>query len=84
LTAGIVLMVVYTALIHLGVTLRLLPPTGQTLPLVSYGGSALAANLFGIGLLLQLSRHIERRPVEDNLASRGWNWWSHLSGTRAR
>jgi cell division protein FtsW len=84
LTAGIVLMVVYTAFIHLGVTLRLLPPTGQTLPFVSYGGSALAANLFGIGLLLQLSRHIERRPVEDDFVSRCWNWWSHLSGSRAR
>jgi cell division protein FtsW len=84
LTAGIVLAVVYTALIHLGVTLRLLPPTGQTLPFVSYGGSALAANLFGIGLLLQLSRHIERRPVEDDFVSRCWNRWTHLSRGRAR
>jgi len=84
LTAGIVLAVVCTALIHLGVALRLLPPTGQTLPFVSYGGSALAANLFGIGLLLQLSRYIERRPVEDDLVSRCWNRWTHLSRNRAR
>lgn len=84
LTAGIVLTVVYTALIHLGVTLKLLPPTGQTLPFVSYGGSALAANLFGIGLLLQLSRHIERRPVEDDFISRCWNRWTHLSRNRTR
>jgi cell division protein FtsW len=84
LTAGIVLTVVFTALIHLGVTLKLLPPTGQTLPFVSYGGSALAANLFGIGLLLQLSRYIERRPVEDDFVSRCWNRWTHLSRNRAR
>jgi cell division protein FtsW (lipid II flippase) len=83
LTAGLVLMIVYTAIVHLGVTLRLMPPTGQTLPLVSYGGSALAANM-RIGLVLQLSKHILRRPIEDDLVSRCWNRWAHLSGARAR
>jgi cell division protein FtsW len=84
LTAGIVLAIIYTALIHLGVTLRLLPPTGQTLPFVSYGASAVAANMFGVGMILKLSKEILRRPVENDLVSSCWNWWAHLSGARAR
>jgi cell division protein FtsW len=84
LMAGLVLMVVYNAVVHLFVALHLAPPTGQTLPFVSYGSSALAANMFGVGLLLRLSSQVMRRPVENDLVSRCWNWWAHLSGARAR
>jgi cell division protein FtsW (lipid II flippase) len=84
LTAGLVFMVIDTAIIHLGVTLHLLPPTGQTLPFVSYGGSALAANMLGVGIILQLSKQILRSPIENDMAGRGGNWWTHLSGARAR
>jgi cell division protein FtsW len=52
------------AIVHLFVALRLVPPTGQTLPLVSYGMSALAASMFGVGLLLSISKHLVRRPAE--------------------
>ncbi|MEO0107627.1 MAG: FtsW/RodA/SpoVE family cell cycle protein [candidate division WOR-3 bacterium] len=75
-TTGVTMMICYTALVHLGVNLWLLPPTGQTLPLVSFGGSAMAANLLGVGMLLRLSRQISRRPIEVDLASRFRNWWS--------
>lgn len=46
-------------LIVAGVT-RLLPITGVTLPLISYGGSSLVTNLIGLGLLLKLSRQRPR------------------------
>jgi cell division protein FtsW (lipid II flippase) len=32
-----------------------------TLPFVSYGGTSLVANLIGVGILLHLSTHAERR-----------------------
>ncbi len=44
------------AFIHIGVSARLLPPTGMTLPLVSYGGSSLMAMGIVFGMLLGLTR----------------------------
>jgi cell division protein FtsW len=43
------------------VVLGLLPTKGLTLPLVSYGGTSLITNLVGVGMVLHLSTHMERR-----------------------
>ncbi len=43
-------------LVHVGVSIGLLPPTGIPLPFVSYGGWSLCANLFSMGIILQISR----------------------------
>ena len=54
--AGITAWFLVQALINLGCVLRLLPIAGVPLPLVSYGGSALLANLAGVGVLLACAR----------------------------
>ncbi|OGP61786.1 MAG: cell division protein FtsW [Deltaproteobacteria bacterium RBG_13_47_9] len=61
LALGITLMISLQAVINMGVVLGLLPTKGLTLPLVSYGGTSLVANLIGVGILLRLSTHMERR-----------------------
>ena len=61
LALGITLMISLQAVINMGVVLGLLPTKGLTLPLVSYGGTSLIANLVGLGILLHLSTHAERR-----------------------
>ena len=61
LAMGITLMISLQAVINMGVVLGLLPTKGLTLPLVSYGGTSLIANLGGLGILLHLSTHMERR-----------------------
>ncbi len=61
LALGITLMVSLQALINMGVVLGLLPTKGLTLPFVSYGGTSLIANFIGLGILLRLSTHAERR-----------------------
>lgn len=54
---GITVWFMVQALINLAVVLRLLPIAGVPLPLVSYGGSALIANLLALGVLLSCARH---------------------------
>jgi len=61
LALGITLMISLQAVINMGVVLGLLPTKGLTLPLVSYGGTSLVANLVGVGVLLRLSTFTERR-----------------------
>jgi cell division protein FtsW len=61
LALGITLMISLQAVINMGVVLGLLPTKGLTLPLVSYGGTSLVTNLVGVGILLHLSTHRERR-----------------------
>jgi len=60
---GLSALIGLQAFIHIGVAARLLPPTGMTLPLVSYGGSSLLAMGIVCGMLLGLTRKdVERVP----------------------
>lgn len=61
LALGITLMIALQAVINMGVVLGLLPTKGLTLPFISYGGTSLVTNLVGVGILLHLSTHVERR-----------------------
>lgn len=51
---GVALWIGFQALISVGVNLGALPTKGLTLPLVSYGGSAILMNLVAIGLVLRI------------------------------
>ena len=56
LGAGIVIMIGLQAVINIGVSIGALPTKGLPLPFISYGGSALIANMLAVGLLLNISR----------------------------
>lgn len=56
LSIGVFAMFFWQIVINLGGVLGLMPLTGVTLPLMSYGGSAVVAVLLGIGLLQSISR----------------------------
>lgn len=58
LAVGIVTLIGSQTLINTGMTVGLLPITGMTLPMMSYGGSSLLATCLGLGLLV----NIELRP----------------------
>lgn len=70
LAAGLTVNFGVYILINLAVTMGLMPTTGLPLPFVSYGGSALLANLAAVGLLLSVSRHRKSGIVLTNRSGR--------------
>ena len=68
LGTGIVSLLALQAAVNIGVTTSLLPNKGLPLPFVSYGGSNLAACLFGIGLLLNIYRQGVLEPAKRKSA----------------
>lgn len=44
-------MIFFQAFVNIAVNLGVLPVTGLTLPLISYGGSSLWTTLLGLGLV---------------------------------
>lgn len=58
-------MGIQTALIVLG-SLGILPITGITFPLISYGGTAVAIDMAGIGILISLSRQKDYELERQN------------------
>ncbi len=59
---GLIALVALQAAVNIGVTTSLLPNKGLPLPFISYGGSNLAACLFGVGLLLNIYRQAVLEP----------------------
>tara|TARA_B110000444_G_scaffold190253_1_gene179802 strand:- start:169 stop:666 length:498 start_codon:yes stop_codon:yes gene_type:complete len=53
---GIVCLIIFQALIHIGVNIRLFPTTGMTLPFLSYGGSSIVGISILSGIILNLTK----------------------------
>lgn len=66
LAYGIGLLLSLQALVHIAVNIGLLPTTGLTLPLMSYGGSSLLSSMLAIGLLLAIDRQCCLRLRQPN------------------
>jgi cell division protein FtsW len=59
LAVGITSMVVVQALFNISVVLGMLPTKGIPLPFISYGGSSLFIMLASMGVLLNITQHVE-------------------------
>ena len=80
LASGVVLNVAVYVVANVGVATNLLPTTGIPLPFISYGGSAMLANLFAMGLLLNISAQVKRERSlhpTDNRYTRGRRFYGH-------
>lgn len=56
LAAGLGLLITCQAMLHILVQVNLLPETGQTLPLISRGGSSLMSMSIALGMIISISR----------------------------
>jgi len=63
LVIGISFLLVFQAMINMGVAVNLLPVTGQTLPFVSMGGTSFWFTCFGIGMVLSVSRSVPEKQT---------------------
>ncbi|MCE2656982.1 MAG: putative lipid II flippase FtsW [Rubrivivax sp.] len=64
---GVAMWFGFQAFIHMGVNLGVLPTKGLTLPLMSYGGSALLLNALAVALVLRVdmeNQQLMRRGVQ--------------------
>jgi cell division protein FtsW len=62
LVVGVGLPIVFQALINMAVAVELFPVTGQTLPLISSGGTSIWMTCLAIGIVLSASRKF--KPVD--------------------
>ena len=92
LATGITSLLTLQAILHTAVIVAAAPPTGVTLPFMSYGGSSLLTALGAAGILLNIhrrSRSSQQESVTGNFAYArfdigGWDWRSRLSGPGSR
>jgi len=55
--SGIAVWFAFQSFVNIGMTIGIMPITGLPLPFVSYGGSAIFADMIAIGLLQSVRRH---------------------------
>jgi len=64
LAIGITSMISVQAVMNVAVFTASMPATGVPLPFISYGGSHLVVMLFGAGMVLSVSRHVDESIPE--------------------
>ena len=62
---GIMLLIVLQAMINMGVSVGVFPVTGQTLPLVSKGGTSMIFMSVAFGIILAVSRAADEKEMAD-------------------
>jgi rod shape determining protein RodA len=64
IAAGILAMLMYQLLVNVGMTIGIMPITGVTLPLMSYGGASYLTTFIALGLLQSI--HIQARIAQGS------------------
>ena len=64
LVIGVGLPIIFQALINMAVAVHLFPVTGQTLPLISSGGTSIWMTCFAIGMILSVSSSKDKKSTE--------------------
>jgi len=67
LVLGLIIMIVVQAMINMMVAVGIMPVTGQTLPMVSWGRTSVLMMSFSIGAILSVSRVVNARIRKEEL-----------------
>jgi cell division protein FtsW len=62
---GIASMISIQTFVNIGGVSGTIPISGVTLPFISYGGSSMLVCLMGIGIILSISREVNRRKLQE-------------------
>ncbi|MDR1953260.1 MAG: putative lipid II flippase FtsW [Clostridiales Family XIII bacterium] len=68
--AGITIMLALQVILNIAVVTGLIPPTGVTLPFISYGGNAILLFMGSMGIMMNISRMTEKTPRKKKRKSR--------------
>lgn len=66
---GLMLLIVFQAMINMGVSVGVFPVTGQTLPLVSKGGTSMVFMSVAFGIILAISRAADEQKMDDTVGN---------------
>lgn len=66
LVAGLGFPIIFQAFINMGVAVELLPTTGQTLPLISSGGTSIWMTCAALGIIINVTKK-EEEITEENI-----------------
>lgn len=64
LVLGLCLMITFQAICNMLVSVCIFPVTGQTLPLISLGGSSIVFTCVALGLILGISRQVKEQSLD--------------------
>jgi cell division protein FtsW len=79
LAVGITAWILVQAAIHMGTSLSLIPQTGQPLPFMSAGGSAMISCMAAMGIMMSIWRASpEKKALHASVIVRGGNWRPRL------
>ena len=73
LVIGVGLPIVFQALVNMAVAVELFPVTGQTLPLVSSGGTSIWMTCMALGIVLSVSAKREEIKLSEEQQEREEN-----------
>jgi len=67
LSMGLVISLIFQAFINMAVAVNLFPVTGQTLPLVSMGGTSIIFTCAAFGIILSISQNVIKKPEYERI-----------------
>ena len=82
---GITTWILVQAAIHISTSLSLIPQTGQPLPFMSAGGSAMISCMAAMGIMMNIWRASpEKKALHASVIVRGRDWRTHLPDAVSR